>query len=390
MPRSKKRSKNKPSIAQDAATSRSRRSKRRSRARKQTNLTNTPILQKPATSLLSLPTELLLEIYGHCSAFTLLQLSHTHPRLYAEINDSPKILNKAYGYSEKSLDNSRRSVFPDAQARLWQRTYLKPQPPVRRKDNSIALLTIFHIYRICSQNAEEQALFQRRYRRLRDFDAAHKLIHAFSFKDSRPIHAIVPTKITLEPATMNPQASNDKDSEMSASNAPNTSSAIFNLPLELRWMIYRQCTAFTLLQLFDTHPKIRDELHADPSIIEKSFGFFDIQRDAYYPLCHHMKRHDLTNCSIYSYSFCYIRNSFSSFFEVELFLRSRPRGNLVSWVRCSLCPYIGLRPAGKLQWMHCPNRHCPQAVWDFESARPPGLLYEIRQDLELVEDVECV
>ncbi|RPA78373.1 hypothetical protein BJ508DRAFT_329315 [Ascobolus immersus RN42] len=45
------------------------------------------------------------------------------------------------------------------------------------------------------------------------------------------------------------------------------------LPLEMRLEIYRQCPSFTLLQLYQTHPQIRAELHENPSIYNRSFGF---------------------------------------------------------------------------------------------------------------------
>ncbi|RPA72197.1 hypothetical protein BJ508DRAFT_419586 [Ascobolus immersus RN42] len=48
--------------------------------------------------LLLLPTEIRLEIYSNCTAFTLLQLSHTSTELHREINAYPGLIGKTYGY----------------------------------------------------------------------------------------------------------------------------------------------------------------------------------------------------------------------------------------------------------------------------------------------------
>ncbi|RPA82839.1 hypothetical protein BJ508DRAFT_325002 [Ascobolus immersus RN42] len=49
-------------------------------------------------NFLSLPTELRLEIYTHCTAFTLLQVSHTSRILYHEVNNYPGIVERSFGY----------------------------------------------------------------------------------------------------------------------------------------------------------------------------------------------------------------------------------------------------------------------------------------------------
>ncbi|RPA78366.1 hypothetical protein BJ508DRAFT_309307 [Ascobolus immersus RN42] len=54
---------------------------------------------KPPISLLQLPTELRLEIYKQVpTAYTLLNLSYTHPTLLAEIRDSPSIFTRLPSY----------------------------------------------------------------------------------------------------------------------------------------------------------------------------------------------------------------------------------------------------------------------------------------------------
>ncbi|RPA84446.1 hypothetical protein BJ508DRAFT_38407 [Ascobolus immersus RN42] len=58
----------------------------------------TPTPPAPARLLL-LPPELRLEIYSHCTAFTLLLLSQTCTALRAEINSVPDILLRSYGYA---------------------------------------------------------------------------------------------------------------------------------------------------------------------------------------------------------------------------------------------------------------------------------------------------
>ncbi|RPA86295.1 hypothetical protein BJ508DRAFT_148871 [Ascobolus immersus RN42] len=55
---------------------------------------------------LRLPTELRLNIYRYCSAFALLQLSHTSSVLYGEINACVELIRTSYGYlTERQPDN---------------------------------------------------------------------------------------------------------------------------------------------------------------------------------------------------------------------------------------------------------------------------------------------
>ncbi|RPA84449.1 hypothetical protein BJ508DRAFT_303906 [Ascobolus immersus RN42] len=57
----------------------------------------------PSSPLLRLPVELRLIIYRSCSAFTLLQLSQSHPTLRTELNSIPDILTTSYGYTPAPL-----------------------------------------------------------------------------------------------------------------------------------------------------------------------------------------------------------------------------------------------------------------------------------------------
>ncbi|RPA84451.1 hypothetical protein BJ508DRAFT_323715 [Ascobolus immersus RN42] len=57
-----------------------------------------PTTEAPHLPLFALPPELRLEIYTHCSAFTLLHLSHTSPILRREINSYPAIIARSFGY----------------------------------------------------------------------------------------------------------------------------------------------------------------------------------------------------------------------------------------------------------------------------------------------------
>jgi hypothetical protein len=45
-----------------------------------------------------LPTEMRLAVYSHCTAFTLLQLSHSSTFFYAEINKWPRIIESSVGF----------------------------------------------------------------------------------------------------------------------------------------------------------------------------------------------------------------------------------------------------------------------------------------------------
>ncbi|RPA80413.1 hypothetical protein BJ508DRAFT_362602 [Ascobolus immersus RN42] len=49
-------------------------------------------------SFLKLPTEIRLEIYSHCTAFTLVQLYHTCATLHNEIERYPSIYQTSFGY----------------------------------------------------------------------------------------------------------------------------------------------------------------------------------------------------------------------------------------------------------------------------------------------------
>lgn len=48
---------------------------------------------------LALPIELRLEVYGHCSSFELLHISHTSSQLYREVNSFPEVVRTSHGHS---------------------------------------------------------------------------------------------------------------------------------------------------------------------------------------------------------------------------------------------------------------------------------------------------
>ncbi|RPA87069.1 hypothetical protein BJ508DRAFT_95672 [Ascobolus immersus RN42] len=78
-------------------------------------------------TLLTLPTEIRLEIYKYCSTFALLLLCLTCQKLRYEINDAPSTLQNSFGFSE---------WYPDCPA-----------------------ISLFRVRRVA--DAEEQALFKR-------------------------------------------------------------------------------------------------------------------------------------------------------------------------------------------------------------------------------------
>ncbi|RPA82835.1 hypothetical protein BJ508DRAFT_343623 [Ascobolus immersus RN42] len=69
-------------------------------------------------SILDLPTEMRLAIYAHCTALSLLQLTHTSPFLYHDINSCPSLYKKSYGYWHPDHYHVSTSVFaqPDFDA----------------------------------------------------------------------------------------------------------------------------------------------------------------------------------------------------------------------------------------------------------------------------------
>ncbi|RPA78383.1 hypothetical protein BJ508DRAFT_329324 [Ascobolus immersus RN42] len=63
---------------------------------------------------------------------------------------------------------------------------------------------------------------------------------------------------------------------------PTTDSGVFvkppfpiflRIPVELRLIIYRLLSAFTLLQLCNTHPRFQSEITSSPRIFTKAFGY---------------------------------------------------------------------------------------------------------------------
>ncbi|RPA78374.1 hypothetical protein BJ508DRAFT_329316 [Ascobolus immersus RN42] len=63
----------------------------------------TPMTPIPSSKIFTLPLEMRLEIYRYCSSFTLLILSHTHPRLQWEICTSKRVLRESFGYHDLSF-----------------------------------------------------------------------------------------------------------------------------------------------------------------------------------------------------------------------------------------------------------------------------------------------
>ncbi|RPA78787.1 hypothetical protein BJ508DRAFT_416378 [Ascobolus immersus RN42] len=64
-------------------------------------------------SLLELPTEIRLEIYRQCSAFTLLVLSASARSFRTEIHDHPSIYKHAYGYNPGKTDTFWPNLTPE-------------------------------------------------------------------------------------------------------------------------------------------------------------------------------------------------------------------------------------------------------------------------------------
>ncbi|RPA78329.1 hypothetical protein BJ508DRAFT_416573 [Ascobolus immersus RN42] len=65
-------------------------------------------------SIFSLPPELRLDIFSQCTAFTLLQLSHTCRSIYYEINTHPSIYKTSFGYFNSSdEDREFKSIVLD-------------------------------------------------------------------------------------------------------------------------------------------------------------------------------------------------------------------------------------------------------------------------------------
>ncbi|RPA81394.1 hypothetical protein BJ508DRAFT_326517 [Ascobolus immersus RN42] len=65
--------------------------------------------------VLNLPSELRLEIYTHCTAYSLLLLSQTCRLVRAEILSSPHIFTKSYGYSSspRPARGHRQAPYPN-------------------------------------------------------------------------------------------------------------------------------------------------------------------------------------------------------------------------------------------------------------------------------------
>ncbi|RPA78382.1 hypothetical protein BJ508DRAFT_329323 [Ascobolus immersus RN42] len=61
--------------------------------------------------MLQLPVELRLDIYGYLTAFTLLQLTQTHPKFCEEINSIPKLYTSSPGYDPSFIIRANAFTF---------------------------------------------------------------------------------------------------------------------------------------------------------------------------------------------------------------------------------------------------------------------------------------
>ncbi|RPA81213.1 hypothetical protein BJ508DRAFT_326598 [Ascobolus immersus RN42] len=77
-----------------------------------------PTIQPSSLQFLTLPTEIRLEVFTHCSAFTLLHLSHSSSQLYYEINKHASIINRSYGYCHSDPTKHRNKLNINDIARL--------------------------------------------------------------------------------------------------------------------------------------------------------------------------------------------------------------------------------------------------------------------------------
>ncbi|RPA78372.1 hypothetical protein BJ508DRAFT_329314 [Ascobolus immersus RN42] len=110
--------------------------------------------------LFDLPPELRLDIYRQCSAFTLLQLSHSHPHFRTEINANPSVYKTAFGFLPS------RTLTPTLKLLLMpQREYPKYQWRIRnaKKEGTEAgeTLSLYMVERV--QDLEERKMFLELY-----------------------------------------------------------------------------------------------------------------------------------------------------------------------------------------------------------------------------------
>src|SRR5690606_7773483 len=92
--------------------------------------------------LYNLPVELRLEVYSHCTAFTLLQLTHTSSLLRSEIRAHPSIIKNSYGYLssrfvEKGL--SRRRFRKEPLEFIWSWKFGEHPDPLRYDGTALSI-----------------------------------------------------------------------------------------------------------------------------------------------------------------------------------------------------------------------------------------------------------
>ncbi|RPA78360.1 hypothetical protein BJ508DRAFT_329300 [Ascobolus immersus RN42] len=189
---------------------------------------------------LSLPIELRLYVYGHCSAFTLLQLIHTCHRFSIDLNHHTRIFTAAYGFHAHKLYHQRLAL---RAATASQQTLQCP----------FGIWCIRYI-----PDKTEANLFTRLY---------ESKAYRSDFKVKISMSSIVPPSLSPETPTQTPPP------------RPRYGSNLFSLPIELRLEIYCYFSAFTLLQLLITHPRLHAEINAHPAIFKNAFGYFPCEND---------------------------------------------------------------------------------------------------------------
>ncbi|RPA82847.1 hypothetical protein BJ508DRAFT_325013 [Ascobolus immersus RN42] len=110
--------------------------------------------------LLSLPVELRLEIYSQCTAFSLLQLSHTCSALHHEINKYPAIIKNTYGYWDPKAYESRST---DSSYERWRRASAHHKRPVEYEAGFAGMAFNLHLVSWL-RDEEEYILFLRQAR----------------------------------------------------------------------------------------------------------------------------------------------------------------------------------------------------------------------------------
>ncbi|RPA78371.1 hypothetical protein BJ508DRAFT_329313 [Ascobolus immersus RN42] len=242
------------------------------------NPTRNPSPVHQHVAFFRLPLELRLDIYECCSAFTLLQLSHTHPYLRTEINNHPSIYKSAFGYLPRMTAPAAVERYLHPIRHLGKPWKIRNASDLSYSSEEHENFKISMIIAVADE--KERYLFNRQF------------CPSFPYHSDAPDRArccwkcfriwLTPNEAVLvdtRPSSYLP-VEDDEAGDTSPDTFPTHTTPptrlqhhLFLLPYEMRLSIYTHCTSYALLNLTQTNTQLRDEVHRNPRIYTSSFGY---------------------------------------------------------------------------------------------------------------------